>query len=73
MHRGDVWFIPVPCSVPSKQGSEYVSSHLLLAPLFSLWEMGSLKPTLGVDTSVSRHRGDWDRHRILESLGRPKE
>ncbi|XP_038015810.1 uncharacterized protein LOC119710604 [Motacilla alba alba] len=55
---GNVWFISVPCSVPSKQCSEHVSSHLLLAPCFSL--DGSLKPILVVETSVSQHRGDRD-------------
>lgn len=67
MYTGNVWLIPVPCSVPSKQCSERVSSHLLLAPCFSL--DGSLKPILVVETSVGQHRGT----RMLKSLGRPKE
>lgn len=58
MNTGDVWFIPVPCSVPSKHGSEHVCSHLLLAPHFS--SDGSLKPILVVETSVSKHREDQD-------------
>lgn len=55
-----MWFIPVLSSVPSRQGSEHVCSHLLLTPDFS--SGGSLKPILVVETSVSWHRGDQDRH-----------
>lgn len=67
MDRGGVSFIPMPCSVPSKQGSEHMCSHLLLASCFS--SNGSLKPILVVETSVSWHRGDQDRHREDQDAG----